>query len=106
MLRRSAPSSIMWVAQQVTGPFLADACGLHRPDHPVAQAMGVETFAVAGEEKGCLRDAHAECGAAGFEIGFQPAQGTAADRQQAAFAAFAFAHVDAKGLERVRSLSL
>jgi len=82
------------VAQEVatSGPF--DSSLLDELGHHAAEDVGVEAFAVAGEEEGFFVLAYGQFGAAFFEVFLQPVQDAVANGGDAVFVPLPFSDLE------------
>ncbi len=86
------------VAEEVAGPDGLDPGAVEDAPHPVANMVGAEAFAVAGDEEGVFADAGKQDGTDVVEIFAEPLEGAVADGDDAVFPVFAFADGEDAGL--------
>jgi len=85
------------VAEEMAGAGFVDAAVFEEFFDPVAEVVGAESLAVAGEEEGGFVGQVVEVGAGfGKEAG-EPGGGVLTDGEEPVFAAFAFADVEGLG---------
>ena len=82
------------VTQEVAASGAAEVGFFDELAHHAAEDVGVEAFAVAGEEEGFFVLGQGEFGANFFEVFLQPMKGAVSDGGDAVFVAFAFSDLE------------
>ena len=82
------------VAKEMTTAGAADVGFLDEPGDHAREHVGVEGFAVAGQEQGALGVVQDETGSHFVKVAHQSCEGSFSDRHHAVFVSFALAHLD------------